>query len=149
MIGADREKGEADGTMGNTDRRGPDISDGWQGASDDDVDSGRPLKVAVIGAGVAGLGKTDQKSYGTAASAVATLRRQLLIDVLITWHLYVFLYGVVLSVHRLLLSSSTRGSLRSAGSLLKQSSEQAVVPGVYQGINYLLRWRNVWLGIAV
>ncbi|CAM9582314.1 unnamed protein product, partial [Laminaria digitata] len=43
--------------MGNTDRRGPEISDGWQGASDDGVDSsGRPLKVAVIGAGVAGLG---------------------------------------------------------------------------------------------
>lgn len=45
--------------MGNTDRRGPDISEGWQGASDDGVDSGRPLKVAVIGAGVAGLGETD------------------------------------------------------------------------------------------
>ena len=52
-----REKGETGGAMGNTDRRGPDISDGWQGASDDGVDSGRPLKVAVIGAGVAGLGK--------------------------------------------------------------------------------------------
>lgn len=46
--------------MGNTDRRGPDISDGWQGASDDGVDSGRQLKVAVVGAGVAGLGKTAQ-----------------------------------------------------------------------------------------
>lgn len=46
--------------MGNTDRRGPEISDGWQGASDDgsaaDTSGGGPLKVAVIGAGVAGLG---------------------------------------------------------------------------------------------
>lgn len=43
--------------MGNTDRRGPEISDGWQGTSDDGVESGSPLKVAVIGAGVAGLGE--------------------------------------------------------------------------------------------
>ncbi|CAM9760750.1 unnamed protein product, partial [Ectocarpus sp. 12 AP-2014] len=46
--------------MGNTDRRGPEISDGWQGTSEDgsnvDTSSGGPLKVAVIGAGVAGLG---------------------------------------------------------------------------------------------
>eukprot|EP00752_Nemacystus_decipiens_P004454 g4067.t1 len=46
--------------MGNTDRRGPEISDGWQGTSDDgsgvDMTTGGPLKVAVIGAGVAGLG---------------------------------------------------------------------------------------------
>ena len=46
--------------MGNTDRRGPEISDGWQGTSDDgsgvDMTSGGALKVAVVGAGVAGLG---------------------------------------------------------------------------------------------
>ncbi|CAN0125787.1 unnamed protein product, partial [Ectocarpus sp. 4 AP-2014] len=46
--------------MGNTDRRGPEISDGWQGTSEDgsnvDTSSGGPLKVAVVGAGVAGLG---------------------------------------------------------------------------------------------
>lgn len=50
----------ADQRMGNTDRRGPEISDGWQGTSDDgsgvDMSGGGPLKVAVIGAGVAGLG---------------------------------------------------------------------------------------------
>lgn len=48
--------------MGNTDRRGPEISDGWQGTSDDGVDSnfGSPIKVAVIGAGVAGLGETSR-----------------------------------------------------------------------------------------
>lgn len=48
--------------MGNTDRRGPEISDGWQGTSDDGsgVDTSTPgetLRVAVIGAGVAGLGE--------------------------------------------------------------------------------------------
>lgn len=48
--------------MGNTDRRGPEISDGWQGTSDDgsgvDISiTGGALRVAVIGAGVAGLGE--------------------------------------------------------------------------------------------
>ena len=57
--------------MGNTDRRGPDISEGWQGASDDGADPGRALKVAVIGAGVAGLGKTDQIGAAAVATAAA------------------------------------------------------------------------------
>lgn len=48
--------------MGNTDRRGPEISDGWQGTSDDGsaadiAAAGGALRVAVIGAGVAGLGE--------------------------------------------------------------------------------------------
>jgi len=51
--------------MGNTDRRGPEISDGWQGTSDDgsgvDMPAGGPLKVAVIGAGVAGLGEVSAR----------------------------------------------------------------------------------------
>ncbi|CAN0082345.1 unnamed protein product [Pylaiella littoralis] len=47
--------------MGNIDRRGPEISDSWQGASDDgsgidNSTAGGALGVAVIGAGVAGLG---------------------------------------------------------------------------------------------
>lgn len=53
--------------MGNTDRRGPEISDGWQGTSDDDVEpnSGGPMKVAVIGAGVAGLGEGSRMEEST------------------------------------------------------------------------------------
>lgn len=53
--------GKAPGArMGNTDRRGPEISDGWQGTSDDgsgvDMSTGGAVRVAVVGAGVAGLG---------------------------------------------------------------------------------------------
>lgn len=53
--------------MGNTDRRGPDISDEWLETSDVDSNSGRPLKVAVIGAGVAGLGKGTTHACGLRA----------------------------------------------------------------------------------
>lgn len=53
--------------MGNTDRRGPEISDGWQGTSDDgsgaDMSTGGASRVAVIGAGVAGLG-TSMEAFG-------------------------------------------------------------------------------------
>lgn len=43
--------------MGNSDRRGPDIYDEWLETSDVDPNNGKPLRVAVIGAGVAGLGE--------------------------------------------------------------------------------------------
>ena len=45
--------------MGNTDRKGPEISEEWQGTSEDgESNVGNPSKVAVIGAGVAGLGES-------------------------------------------------------------------------------------------
>lgn len=58
--------------MGNIDRRGPEISDSWQGASDDgsgidNSTAGGALRVAVIGAGVAGLGEDGVCLFGLEA----------------------------------------------------------------------------------
>lgn len=57
-------KGRTD--MPKTDRNEPEISEGWQGTSEDsETNSGRPRKVAVIGAGVTGLGewKMEQEQH--------------------------------------------------------------------------------------
>lgn len=65
--------------MGNTDRRGPEISDGWQGTSDDgsgaDMSTaGGALRVAVIGAGVAGLGEGGVLQFSRWLFFILTIR---------------------------------------------------------------------------